>query len=284
MGRITYVNGSYLPEDQANISIFDRGFLMADGVYEVTMVLDGKLCDFDAHMARLARSLAELAIPAPLDASELEAMHRTLIARNALVEGAVYLQITRGAHDRDFLWPEGLAPTVVAFTQARAVVDSAAARQGISVITAPDIRWGRRDIKTPQLLGAALAKQAARLAGADDAWLLEDGFVTEGSSNNAWIVTAEGTLVTRDLSTRILHGITRAMLLRYASEVQMKVEERAFTLHEAQSAREAFITSAGALLCPVVKIDGAVIGTGMPGPITQRLRALYVEESRKAAR
>ena len=173
MARIVYVNGSYLPEDQAKISIFDRGFLMADAVYEVTMVLDGKLCDFDGHMARLARSLGEIDIPLPLDSPALEAIHRELIARNDLVEGGIYLHVTRGAHDRDFLWPDGLTPSVVLFTQARKLVDMPAGLKGISVVTAPDIRWGRRDVKTTQLLGAALAKQAARLAGADDAWFVE---------------------------------------------------------------------------------------------------------------
>ena len=284
MGRITYVNGSYLPEDEAKISIFDRGFLMADSVYEVTMVLDGKLCDFPGHMARLARSLDALGIPAPLDDAALKAMHRTLISRNALVEGGIYLQVTRGAHDRDFLWPAGLAPSVVAFTQARDLVNMPSAARGIAVVTAPDIRWGRRDIKTTQLLGAALAKDIARQAGADDAWFVEEGFITEGSSNNAWIITANGTLVTRHLSTHILHGITRAALMRYAAEVQMKVEERPFTIHEAQAAQEAFITSAGSLLCPVVSVDGVAIGTGRPGPISQKLRAIYIEESRKVAR
>lgn len=284
MGRITYVNGSYLPEDEAKISIFDRGFLMADSVYEVTMVLDGKLCDFPGHMARLARSLDALGIPAPLDDAALETMHRALISCNALIEGGIYLQVTRGAHDRDFLWPEHLAPSVIAFTQARDLVNMPSAVRGIAVVTAPDIRWGRRDIKTTQLLGAALAKDFARQAGADDAWFVEEGFITEGSSNNAWIITADGTLVTRHLSTHILHGITRAALMRYAAEVQMKVEERPFTIHEVQAAQEAFITSAGSLLCPVVSVDGVTIGTGKPGPISQRLRALYIEESRKAAR
>ncbi|MEX0968936.1 MAG: D-amino-acid transaminase [Paracoccaceae bacterium] len=283
MGRTVYINGSYLPEDEAKISVFDRGFLMADSVYEVTMVLDGKLCDFPGHMARLARSLDALDIPAPLDEPALIAMHRELINRNALIEGGIYLQITRGAHDRDFLWPDTLTPTVVAFTQARDLVNMPSAVRGIAVVTVPDIRWGRRDIKTTQLLGAALAKNNAHQAGADDAWFVEDGFVTEGSSNNAWIITADGTLLTRHLSNHILHGITRKALMRYAGEVQMKVEERPFTILEAQAAQEAFITSAGSLLCPVVKVDGVAIGSGEPGPITQRLRALYIEESRKAA-
>jgi len=284
MARIVYVNGDYLPEDQAKISIFDRGFLMADAVYEVTMVLNGKLCDFDGHIARLTRSLDEIGIPAPLDTAALEAIHRELITRNNLDEGGIYLQITRGAHDRDFLWPEGLTPSVILFTQARNLAEMPSGLRGISVVTAPDIRWGRRDIKTTQLLGAALAKHTARMAGADDAWFVEEGFVTEGSSNNAWIITGDGTLITRHLSNHILHGVTRAALMRYTAEAQLKVEERPFTIAEAQSAREAFITSAGSLVCPVVKIDGQPIGNGKPGPVTQRLREIYIDESRKAAR
>lgn len=284
MARTVYVNGSYLPEDKAKISVFDRGFLMADAVYEVTLVLDGQLCDFDGHMARLARSLSEIGIPAPMDSAELEAIHRSLLARNALHEGLIYLQVTRGAHDRDFLWPDGLLPSVVMFTQAKAMIDTPAARHGVRVVTVPDMRWQRRDIKTVQLLGAALSKQAARLAGADDAWLVQDGQITEGTSSNAWIIEANGTLITRSLSTEILHGITRAALMRYAAEAQLKVVERAFTVAEALHAQEAFTTSAGAMVCPVVQIDGTEIGGGVPGPITQHLRALYIAETLKTAR
>ncbi len=283
MSRTVYVNGAYVPEEDAKISVFDRGFLMADAVYEVTTVLGGKLLDFPAHRARLARSLAELDMPAPCDEDALLAIHRELLVRNDLTEGMIYLQVSRGAADRDFGWGE-MEPSIVLFTQAKDVVGSPLARRGARVISAPDLRWGRRDIKTVQLLYPSMMKMEAKARGADDAWLTEDGFVTEGTSNNAWIVTADGTLVTRNLGTEILHGITRAAVKRYAEAAQIKVEERPFTLQEAKSAREAFITSASSFVTPVVEIDGAAIGTGAPGPAAARLRELYIEASRAAAK
>jgi D-alanine transaminase len=281
--RTVYVNGAYLPEAEATISVFDRGFLFADGVYEVTSVLDGRLVDFAAHLKRLHRSLGELEMPAPASDAEFEAIHRELIARNALDEGMVYLQVTRGAADRDFAYPPEPRPSLVMFTQARPLVDTPAARAGIRVITVPDIRWARRDIKTVQLLAPSMCKMLARKAGCDDAWLVEDGFVTEGTSNNAWIVTGEGHIVTRDLSSAILHGITRAALIGHAAAAQLRVEERPFTVAEARDAAEAFITAASAFVTPVVEIDGARIGDGTPGLVTRRLRELYVAESRARA-
>ncbi|MDH3713091.1 MAG: D-amino-acid transaminase [Gammaproteobacteria bacterium] len=280
MSRTVYVNGEYLPEAQAKISIFDRGFLFADGIYEVSSVLDGKLLDNAAHLARMRRSLRELEMPSPATDEQIAAVQQELIARNDLHEGVVYLQITRGAADRDFAYPADAQPSLVMFTQARAIVDSPAARRGISVVSMQDIRWQRRDIKTVGLLAASMAKQAALNAGADDAWLVEDGLVTEGSSNNAYIVTADGVLVTRHLSNEILHGITRAAVLRLSREDNMTVEERAFSLDEAYAASEAFITSASTFVMPVVKIDDQVIGTGEPGPVSQRLRELYVDAAR----
>lgn len=283
MGRIVYVNGEYLPEEEARVSIFDRGFLMADGVYEVTSVLGGKMLDFPAHLKRLARSLGELDMPRPIDDAGVEAMHRELIARNALEDGMIYMQITRGAADRDFAYPADPKPTIVAFTQAKPMEDTIGARDGIKVVTMPDIRWGRRDIKTVQLLAPSMCKMAAKKAGKDDAWLVEDGYVTEGTSNNAWIVTRDGRIVTRDLSTRILHGITRAAVIDYAAAAQLKVEERAFTVEEAKGAAEAFMTAASAFVTPVVEIDGVALGDGKPGPVAKRLRELYLAESRKRA-
>ena len=283
MSRIVYVNGEYVPEEEARVSVFDRGFLFADGVYEVTSVLDGKLVDFAGHAARLARSLGELDMAAPADDAELLAIHRELVARNALQEGAVYLQVTRGAADRDFAFPDDAAPTLVLFTQAKRLSDNPAADKGIRVITIPDRRWARRDIKTVQLLYPSMGKMMAKAAGADDAWMVEDGAVTEGTSNNAYIVTDTGKIVTRHLSTEILHGITRAAVLRFAREAQMEVEERAFTVEEAQNAAEAFITSATAFVMPVVEIDGKPVGTGTPGRVAMRLREIYLDESRKAA-
>jgi len=282
MSRTVYVNGEYLPEEDARISIFDRGFLMADGVYEVTSVLNYKLLDFAGHMTRLTRSLNELDMAPAVTDAEMETIHRELIRLNDVDEGMVYLQVTRGAADRDFVYPKDAAPTLVMFTQKKQITVTAASTNGIKVISIPDIRWGRRDIKTVQLLAPSMGKMAAKAAGSDDAWLVEDGLVTEGTSNNAYIVK-NGRIITRDLSTDILHGITRAAVLRFAREAQMEVEERAFTIDEATKADEAFITSASMFVCPVVEIDGVAIGAGKPGPVARRLREIYLEESRKTA-
>jgi D-alanine transaminase len=282
MSRIVYVNGTYLPEEEAQVSVFDRGFLFADGVYEVTSVLEGRLIDFAGHADRLERSLSELGMGMPMERDDLLDIHRELVRQNDLTEGLVYLQITRGAADRDFAYPEQARQTVVLFTQAKSVVESPAAATGIKVISIPDMRWGRRDIKTVQRLYPSMGKMRAKAEGADDAWMVEDGHVTEGTSNNAYIVTG-GKIVTRHLGTEILHGITRNAVLRFAREAQMQVEERPFTLDEAKAADEAFVTSASAFVQPVVEIDGAAIGGGTPGPIATRLREIYIEESRKAA-
>lgn len=286
MSRTVYVNGEYLPEGEAKISIFDRGFLMADGVYEVTSVLGGKLLDFDGHAVRLERSLSELDMASPVTKEELLAINRELVKINEIVEGMVYLQITRGAPaDRDFVFPDPVETpsTIVMFTQNKpGLADSPVAKKGIKIISIEDERWGRRDIKTVQLLYPSMGKMMAKKAGVDDAWLVEDGHVTEGTSNNAYFVKGN-TIVTRHLGTEILSGITRNAVLRFAKEAQMKVEERAFTIEEAQGADEAFITSASTFVMPVVEVDGAAIGTGKPGPVAARLREIYLEESRKSA-
>jgi D-alanine transaminase len=286
MSRIVYVNGQYLPEENAPISVFDRGFLMADGVYEVTSVLGGKLIDFAGHSLRLARSLTDLDMAAPCSDEELLEIHRELVARNDITDGMIYLQVTRGnPGDRDFAFPDPATtkPTLVMFTQSKpGMADSPAAKTGIKVISIEDIRWGRRDIKTVQLLYPSMGKMMAKKAGADDAWMVEDGHVTEGTSNNAYIVK-NGRIITRQLSHDILHGITRAAVLRFAKEAQMVVEERPFTIEEAQDADEAFFTSASAFVMPVVEIDGASLGDGTPGPVAKRLREIYLDESRKTA-
>jgi D-alanine transaminase len=286
MGRTVYVNGEYLPEEDAKISVFDRGFLMADGVYEVTSVLDGKLIAFEGHAERLQRSLDELDMAPPVDMAELLAIHREMVTRNEIGDGLVYLQVTRGnPGDRDFVFPDPAETpsTLVLFTQSKpGLAENPAAKKGIKVISIADIRWGRRDIKTVQLLYPSMGKMMAKKAGADDAWLVEDGVVTEGTSNNAYIVK-NGKIITRELSNDILHGITRKAVLRYAREAQMEVEERSFSIEEAQGADEAFVTSASAFLMPVVEIDGAVIGDGAPGTVARRLREIYLEESRKTA-
>lgn len=286
MSRTVYLNGEYLPEAEAKVSIFDRGFLMADAVYEVTSVLDGKLLDFAGHATRLQRSLGELGMTCPIEMDDLLEVHRELLRLNDVQEGGVYLQITRGAPgDRDFVFPdpETTPSTIVLFTQSKpGLVNSPAAKTGINVITIEDARWGRRDIKTVQLLYPSMGKMMAKAAGADDAWLVEDGAVTEGTSNNAYIVK-DGKIITRDLSNDILHGITRAAVLRFAREAQMTVEERPFTVEEAKEADEAFITSASTFVMPVVSVDGAIVGDGAPGPVARRLREIYIEESRKTA-
>jgi D-alanine transaminase len=285
MGRIVYVNGDMVPEAEARVSVFDRGFLMADGVYEVTSVLGGKLVDFPGHMARLRRSLAELGMAEPMEEDALLAIHRDLVERNAITDGMVYLQVTRGAPgDRDFAYPDpATPPTLVLFTQSKpGLADSPLARTGIRVVSIPDLRWGRRDIKTVQLLYPSMGKMMARERGADDAWMVEDGVVTEGTSNNAWIVK-DRTLVTRHLGPEILSGITRAAVMRVAEDLQLRVEERPFTIREAQEADEAFITSASMFVMPVVAIDGREVGTGTPGPIGARLREAYLDEGRRAA-
>ncbi|WP_026155316.1 D-amino-acid transaminase [Paracoccus sp. N5] len=285
MTRTVYLNGEYLPETEAHVSIFDRGFVMGDGVYEVTSVLGGKLLDFPGHMARLTRSLGELGMGNPLPDDEWLAIHRKLVELNAIDEGMVYLQVTRGnPGDRDFAYPpEDTPQTVVLFTQSKpGLADNPQARRGIRVISIPDLRWARRDIKTVQLLYPSMAKMEAKNRGVDDAWFTEDGFVTEGTSNNTYIVKG-GKIITRPLSQDILHGITRASLLRYAAEAQMQIEERPFTIEEAQAADEAFFTSASAFVLPVIEVDGVTLGSGQPGPVATRLRELYLEESLKSA-
>lgn len=285
MTRTVYVNGDYLPENEATVSIFDRGFLFADGVYEVTSVLDGKLIDFDGHATRLKRSLSELEMAEPISMEDLLEVHRELVRLNEIEEGLIYLQITRGSDgDRDFVYPAAdTKPTIVLFTQNKpGLAASPAAQKGIRVISIDDQRWGRRDIKTVQLLYPSMGKMMAKAAGVEDAWMVQEGAVTEGTSNNAYIVKGNS-IITRQLSNDILHGITRAAVLRFAEEAQMHVEERPFTVQEAQEADEAFITSASTFVMPVVEIDGTPIGTGTPGSVALRLREIYLDESRKAA-
>ena len=285
MTRLVYVNGAFVPEAEAKVSVFDRGFLMADGVYEVTSVLGGKLLDFQGHCVRLNRSLSELDIANPHSDAEWLALFRQAVELNAVVDGMVYLQVTRGnPGDRDFAYPNPpVPPTVVIFTQSKlGQAESPAALAGYKVISVPDIRWGRRDIKTVQLLYPSMAKMAAKAAHVDDAWLVEDGVVTEGTANNAYIVKGNR-IITRQLSHDILHGITRTAVLRFAREAQMEVEERPFTIAEAQRADEAFITSANAFVTPVIEIDGTAVGQGKAGPLALRLREIYLEEMRKTA-
>ncbi|WP_239502597.1 D-amino-acid transaminase [Vibrio astriarenae] len=278
MNRTVYVNGYYVKEDQAKVSIFDRGFLFADAVYEVTAVLEGKLIDNAGHVARLERSCKELGIKMPVTAEELTKIQKHLIKINNLTEGGVYLQLTRGSEgDRDFAYSEDIQPTLVMFTQQRDLINSAPAQKGIKVLSMDDIRWRRRDIKTTSLLPACLAKHIAHQAGCDDVWLIEDGYVTEGGSSNAYIVTNDNKIVTRPLSNDILHGITRSSLLQLARDCNLEIEERPFTIDEAYQAKEAFVSSATTFIWPVVSIDGHSIGCGQPGEVASKLRDIYIK-------
>ena len=281
MGRIVYVNGEFVPEEEAKISIFDRAFLFADGVYEVTAVLDGKLVDYEPHIARLHRSLKELDMGQPISDDEMRAMHEELIKRNNITEGLIYMQVTRGVAERDFAYPEDAEQTIIAFTQVKELVDTAKARTGIKIISIPDIRWHRRDIKSTGMLAQAMGKEASKRAGVDDAWMVEDGVVTEGTSNTAFIVVDGNHLVTRPLSNKILPGITRRTILKLAETGEISFEERQFTIDEAKGASEAFLTSASSFVMPVVEINGVKIGGGQPGPITRKLRDMYIEAAKQ---
>lgn len=276
MSRTVYINGDYVPETEGKISLFDRGFLFADGVYEVTAVVNGKLIDYEPHMERLARSLGELRIAMPCSRAELQEMHQEMIHRNQLDHGMVYMQITRGSADRDFKFPKETRANLVAFTQAKNLVDNPDATTGVKVIIIPDIRWARRDIKSVMLLASVLGKQAAHEAGAFEAWMIEDGEITEGTSSNAYIVKDQR-VITRPLSNRILAGITRQSLFKLAREAGVHIEERAFTAKEAHDADEAFLTSASNFVLPIVEIDGKRIGGGQPGPMVRRLRQLFLD-------
>src|SRR5262245_61155936 len=265
MSRIVYVNGSYVPEEEAKVSVFDRAFLFGDGVYEVTAVLGGRLVDFEPHLARLDRSLDEIALAAPLSHPALLALHLELVRRNQLNEGIVYLEITRGSAERDFAYPDRTSPNVVAFTQSRPLIANPYAETGVKVVTIPDIRWKRRDIKSTAMLGQAMGKQEAKLKGAYEAWMVEDGHVTEGTSSSAFILDANGVVRTQPLGCHILPGVTRRAVLRLAATEGIRLEERAFSVAEALAAREAFMSAASAFVLPVVELDGKPIGNGRPG-------------------
>jgi D-alanine transaminase len=284
LDSIAYVNGSFVPLSEAKVSILDRGFLFADGIYEVSAVLDGKLIDNASHLARLKRSVGEIALELPESLERIEQIQKELIARNKIEDGLVYLEVTRGADKgRDFAFPQGVTPTLVMFTSVKDIVHAPSAKTGIAVITVPDIRWERRDIKSVALLAQVLAKQAAAAAGAGEAWMIEDGKVTEGGSSSAFILTQDDVLVTRQNGSEILPGCTRKAVVKLADERQLRVEERAFTVAEALAAKEAFITSASSFVQPVVSIDGKPIANGKPGPMATRLREIYIDFARATA-
>lgn len=284
MSRLAYVNGAFVPLDEARISVLDRGFIFADGVYEVTAVLDGGLVDNEAHLTRLQRSLAEIGLTSPVAMEELTRLELELVRRNGVTEGGVYLQITRGAADREFAFPKSdVAPSLVLLTQARPLVDSPDAKTGIAVKSVTDIRWKRRDIKSVALLAQVMAKQEAVAAGCGEAWMVEDGHVTEGASSSAFIITRDGAIIARPMSNEILPGVTRKSVLALTAEHDLTVEDRRFTLAEAFEAEEAFNCSASGFVMPVVQIDGRLIGDGAPGPLTRRLRELYIAHARETA-
>ncbi len=282
MSRWAYVNGRFVRHGEAAVHIEDRGYQLADGIYEVWAIFNGRLADSEGHFQRLERSLGEMGIAAPMSRKALELVLREAVRRNRVKHGLLYLQVTRGVARRDHAFPIP-APTPAVVITAKSIDAAAAearAAKGVSVITTPENRWGRCDIKTIGLLPNAMAKTAARDQGAAEAWFVDaDGLVTEGASSNAWIVDAEGVLRTRDTTANILRGVTRMSVMSLLDEVNIRLDERAFTPDEARNAREAFITGAGALILPVVAIDGAPIGTGKPGPVAQRLRALYIQNA-----
>ncbi len=275
MSRIAYVNGEMVPLDQAKVSILDRGFLFGDGIYEVTAVISSRLVDFENHAKRLKRSLSEIGLANPVTQQRLHQIHHDLIAANDLQEGLIYLQITRGAAERDFGFPATSEPSLVMFTQAKPVLKNPWAETGIKVVSTPDLRWKRCDIKSTSLLAQVLAKQAAAVAGAQEAWMIRAGKVTEGSASSAYIIKNRE-IITKPLSNAILPGVTRKALIVMIAPLGLKLSSRAFTLEEAYSADEAFITAATNFVMPVVAIDDKLIGTGKPGPLTLALRQAYI--------
>ncbi|MGQ0685851.1 D-amino-acid transaminase [Bradyrhizobium sp.] len=285
MEPIAYVNGAFVPLSEAKVSILDRGFLFADGIYEVAAVLDGKLIDNASHLARLQRSVGEITLALPESLERIQEIQKELVKRNSVANGLVYLEVTRGADSgRDFVFPKNdVKPTLVMFTSEKDIVNAPSARTGISVITVPDIRWARRDIKSVALLAQVLAKQAAAEAKAGEAWMIEDGKVTEGGSSSCFILTQDDVIVTRQNGNEILPGCTRKAVVKLAEERQLRIEERAFSVEEALAAKEAFITSASLFVQAVVSIDGKKVGDGKPGLMTNRLREIYVDFARATA-
>ena len=275
--KFAYLNDRFIASEEAMISPFDRGFLFAHAAYEVTAVYNGALIDAEGHLARLERTLSGISIPNIWSAKELIARHKELLRRNELREGLVYLQITGGAYGfRDFAGPDDIRPTLFMYADARDLIGTNA-QNGLKAITLEDTRWSRRDMKTTQLLSQVLAYRAAREAGADTAWMVEDGYITEAASANAWIVDNSGTLITRDLSNAILAGITRSAVLDQLAKNGLSVEERRFTPDEAKAAAEAFTTSAGAIIAPIIAIDGHKKGSGQPGPVTRQVQRQYYD-------
>ena len=282
MVRLVYINGKFVKEDEAYISIFDRGFLFSDAIYEVTAVIDKKLVSWAGHLVRLRYSLKELNIKFSYTDDELLSIHKKLIEQNNVNEGLVYLQISRGKAERDFAFPHpAVEPTIVLFTQKKDLINNQKIKSGSKVISSPDLRWGRADIKTVQLLYASMMKQKALDLGKDDVWFVNNKLITEGSSNNTFILSKNGTLITRSLSPKILSGITRKSILEYAKSAKFVIKEKPFTVEDTINAKEAFSCSSTTFIMPVIEIDNSKIGNGVPGQHTLKLRQLYINNVRK---
>ncbi|MBK0328960.1 D-amino-acid transaminase [Rhodobacteraceae bacterium F11138] len=280
--RIVYLNGAFLPAAEARVSVFDRGFLMADAVYEYTAVLDGRLIDFDGHMQRLERSLGALGYEYRVDRADMLTLHREMVARNRIDVGGVYLQVSRGAAERNFIMPRGIEPTIMSFTQRLNFIDHPLAETGLKFISVEDSRWARCDIKSVQLLYTSMAKTRAAEAGVNDALFVRDGYVTEATASNVFIVR-DGTVVTRPRSTEILPGVTRRSVIELCARHDLKLEERAFTVAEVQAADEAFITASPMYVLPMVEVDGQPIGDGTVGELTRKLRSIFLADARASA-
>ncbi|MDH7786274.1 D-alanine transaminase [Ochrobactrum sp. 19YEA23] len=283
MARVIYLNGAFVDESEAKVSVFDRGFLFGDGIYEVSAVIDGRLVDNELHLARLERSVKEIDIALPVSLEEIRKAQIELIRRNTLHEGVVYMQVTRGEADRDFVYASDIKPNLVMFTQVKNLANAPSVVNGVRVDVTPDTRWARRDIKTVMLLAQVLAKKQAKSKGYHEVWLVEDGFVTEGASSTAFIISHDNVLVARPNSNAILPGCTRRAVLKIAEEQNLKVEERLFTVEEAKAAKEAFLTSASSFVTPIIGIQDHTIGDGKPGPYTRRLQEIYMDLARTGA-
>lgn len=282
MSSIVFLNGDFLPADEAKVSIFDRGYLFGDGIYEVVPVINGKVIDKEPFFERFDGSLSKIGLRAPFCKTEIITILDTLIAKNDLIEGGIYMQVTRGVAPREFYFPENTPTTFMAFVFHKAIIDSPLAVQGVKVVSCEDIRWKRRDIKSISLLGQVLSKEEVHQKGAYEGWMVEDGFVTEGTSSSAYIIK-DGVIITRPLSNAILPGIRRKVLMSLTHTHGIKVEERLFSLEEALNADEAFMSSATVFVLPITHIDGKAIGDGKAGKLTQKLRSLYVEAALKEA-
>ena len=282
MNKQVYVNGKYFDKNDAVVSVFDRGFLFADSVYEVTAVINGFLVDWKAHFSRLKNSLKEINLNFNIQEKDIFSIQKNLIEKNKIKEGLVYIQVTRGIGERDFNFSETqFKPTIVIFTQEKKILNTDRAKEGIKIVTLEEKRWKRRDIKTTQLLASSMAKSEASKIGKDDCWFIENGFITEGSSSNAFIINDNNEVITRELSHNLLGGITRSSLLHFCKKNNMKFRESKFTELEAKNANEAFITSATNFVVPVIEIDGNKVGKGVVGSHVKKFQKLYLNEIQK---